>query len=431
MFRFPYDCSPADLVPQELRDARLDLAEAMFGKVDGSGAIKGRVLFEDAVAATAGSDAFEAPLVPAILSAPKPTTFQHYLTQDGTKGKDQLTTYIAGDHTTIRGHKLYWHRDGGSGVSQIKEANSHALLEDLRRANPQDTQHTVIRPVKTGVTFVGRVQFENLSDLELGALLHALQLPDGCAHRLGMGKPLGLGSVRITAHLRIVDRAARYRAWQTSGIQESDEGSRFRSAFGEALLDHARTSQEPLQSGQQGLRQIARLDALFRMLEWVRRPAPGSTAYMKLARFRERPVLPTLHRVAGANEPPWPADPPRPASGAQGGFGTSSGRLERTPDRREAAPDARSHSRKAPPALPAPKPIQKGQTRPGTLKRSGGNWVAVFEGEVREAQVINPDKIDASCPEGATAEFYITEQSKRAGIKCRFERMTKGPKAEP
>lgn len=413
MFRFPYDTSPAELVPRELREARLDLAEAIFGKVDRSSAIKGRVHFEDAVAPTAGPDAFEAALVPQILSAPKPTTFQHYLTQDGTKGREHLTTYLDGDHTTIRGHKLYWHRNSG-GVSQIKEPNRYgSLLQDLQQANPQDTQHTVIRPVKRGVTFLGRVRFENLTDLELGALLHALRLPDDCAHRLGMGKPLGLGSLRITAHLAIVNRADRYRAWQTSDIQ-SDDGSRFRCAFSEALLHHARSSHEPMQNGQQGLRQIARLDVLFRMLEWANHPNPEATAYMELARFRARPVLPTPHHIAQANEPPWPADLPRPAPGEQGGLGTSGGQYMGTPERREVAP----------PALPAHKPIQKGQTREGILKRCDGGWVAVFDGDPREAQVINPGKINPGLPDQTTAEFFITEQSKSAGIKCRFERMT-------
>ena len=30
-----------------------------------------------------------------------------------------------------------------------------SLLQDLQGSNPQDTQHTVIRPVKTGVTSSG------------------------------------------------------------------------------------------------------------------------------------------------------------------------------------------------------------------------------------------------------------------------------------
>src|SRR5690606_35417758 len=80
MFRLPYDRSPADLIPPELVGAGLDLAEAMFGKVTGDGAIKGRLYFEDAVAVAGGPDWFEALLVPQVLSTPKPTCVQHYLT---------------------------------------------------------------------------------------------------------------------------------------------------------------------------------------------------------------------------------------------------------------------------------------------------------------------------------------------------------------
>jgi CRISPR-associated protein (TIGR03986 family) len=186
MFRFPYDLSPADLVPQELRGAWLDLAEAMFGRVSEQGAIQGRIFVDDAVATSDEPENwFEETLGPSILSSPKVTTFQHYLTQDGTKGQDQLRTYLEADrhHTTIRGHKLYWHRwDEAQGLKQAMESRNHdALLADL------DTQHTIIRPVKAGVGFSGRIRFENLTSLELGALLEALHLPHGCAHRLGMG----------------------------------------------------------------------------------------------------------------------------------------------------------------------------------------------------------------------------------------------------
>jgi CRISPR-associated protein (TIGR03986 family) len=433
MFRLPYDRSPADLVPQDLRHAQLDLAEAMFGKVAPSTTIKGRVYFDDAIAKEGGPVWYGPVIVPQILSAPKPTTFQHYLTQDGAKGKDQLTTYIDGDHTTIRGHKLYWHRwDNGSDVSQVKEGSNHdSLLQDLRRASPKDTQHTIIRPVKAGVTFAGRIRFENLTDVEVGALLHALQLPDGCAHSLGMGKPLGLGSIRITARLNLVDRAERYREWKPTGIVGNDDDSRFRQVFEDTIISHAKNTGEVFLDGQQGLRRIARLDALYCMLEWERRPARESTAYMELGQFRERPVLPSPHHVAGANEPGWPSDPPRPAAGAHDGSGTRSGRFERALDRPNTTPHARSHSRTVPPTVPAPKPVQKGQTRLGTLKRSDGKWVAVFDGEPREAQVINPDKIDKHCMDGAKAEFYISEQSKKAGIKCRFERRITGPKSAP
>ncbi len=331
MFRLPYDVGPADLVPSHLANAGLDLAEAMFGRLRDGAAIKGRVFFEDAVAVGGGPDWFEDVIVPRVLSAPKVTTFQHYLTQDGTRGPHDLTTYLRGDHTTIRGHKWYWHRwSDDKGLELVKESpeDHDRLLRDLRGSQPADTQHTIIRPVKGGTRFAGRVRFENLTDIELGALLCALDLPTGCAHKLGMGKPLGLGSVRIEPQLKLVDRAERYRSWRASGATASD-GSQFRRAFEEAIVQHARASNEPMLQGRFGLRRIARLDALFFLLEWQNRPASSATASMDLARFRQRPVLPTPHAVAGAPEPPWPCDPPRPAASGRASARRSRGADDR------------------------------------------------------------------------------------------------------
>lgn len=439
MFRFPYDRRPEELIPRELREASIDLAEAIFGKVDAARAIigkadaaraiKGRVHFEDAVATDQppAGGWFESLLVPAILSAPKPTTFQHYLTQDGTKGRDQLTTYLDGDKTTIRGHKLYWHRwENGSDVSQIRErGNYESLLRDLQQSRPNDTQHTLIQPVKAGVRFAGRIHFENLTELELGALLHALELPDGCCHRLGMGKPLGLGSIRMSVCLKVVDRAARYRAWQSTGAREFDD-RRLRNVFLEAMLLHAGASKETFLNGQTGIRQIARLDTLFRLLDWANRPSPAKTAYMQREAFGDRPVLPTPHHVMSSPEPEWPADAPGPAAPRASGDGTRGGRAEKTRIQRDAGSDAMPQRRQAPAVAVPTKPIQKGQTRTGILKRIGGLWVAVFDGDAREAQIVNPNKIDANCPEGTKCEFYIMEQSKLIGIKCRFERVLRG-----
>ncbi|MGH8884229.1 MAG: TIGR03986 family type III CRISPR-associated RAMP protein [Egibacteraceae bacterium] len=313
MFRFPYDRSMADLVPPALRGAELDVAEAVFGRVrkdrnDPLPTVKGRVFVEDAVGVSHRRGWFEPDLVPQILSSPKPTTFPHYLTQDGRQPKEALTTYLAGDETTIRGHKLYWHRWGEDELADVCD----------RSQSPRSSQHTVIRPVRAGVTFEGRVRFENLSDVELGALLAALRLPSGCAHKLGMAKPLGLGSVRITPALHLVDRAARYRSWSDTG-QRPDQDAAVEAhcvdAFVAAVLAHAGTSQEATLEEQEGLRRVARLDALFTMLSWEEHPPREATAYMPLAGFKDRKVLPTPHRVSDPkrDEPDWPGPAPTAA----------------------------------------------------------------------------------------------------------------------
>jgi hypothetical protein len=94
----------------------------------------------------------------------------------------------------VRGNKQYWHRPG-------------APLPIVGGKSPKDKVASWIQPAKRGACFTARIRFENLRDWELGALLAALELPSGCAHRLGMGKPLGLGSFRIhVMALQCIDR---------------------------------------------------------------------------------------------------------------------------------------------------------------------------------------------------------------------------------
>jgi len=405
MFRLPYDRSPADLVPEPLRTAGLDLAEALFGKVNTEGAIRGRVFFEDVVATKGGPDWSEGELVPKILSSPKPTTFQHYLTQDGTKDKDQLTTYIEGDHTTIRGHKLYWHRWDEGGLSEVREPdNQDSLLRDLKGPKPEDKQHTIIRPVRAGVTFSGRIRFQNLTDLELGALLSALQLPEGCCHKLGMGKPLGLGSVRIEPRLVLVDRSKRCRSWGDSGVENAD-GARFRAIFEQTIIAHARDSGEPLLAGSPGLRQIARLDTLFRLLEWDARPSVAQTGYMSLPDFKQRPVLPTPHYVAGTNEPPWPADPPRPAPSPEDRRCRGGGRPPRA--RAEGIPRA---TRERPQASTVPGPPKPGDRVEGILleeRTKKGGWKARHEPSNLSGPIINSTQVPAGAHPGEVVTLVV------------------------
>jgi CRISPR-associated protein (TIGR03986 family) len=410
MFRFPYDKSPWDLTPDEIKGASLDLAEAMFGKVKQEGraqdqTIRGRIFFEDSIATSGGPDWFEEVMYSQILLSPKVTTYQHYLTQLGTKKQKYLATYLTGHTTTIRGHKLYWHRwDETKGLKLVKYELQNGDFKDSDDKKQVDDEalklHPRIRPVKTEIVFSGRIRFENLADIELGALLSALELPKGCAHKLGMGKPLGLGSVQIQPELYIVERDKRYHTWEELRIQKGDK-IKYCTAFETEMLDHARKSGETFIQIQSGLRHIARLDAMYLLLDWENRPPDEETRYMvikggdetrfppdsrgEVNEYRTRPVLPTPHSVAGLK------------------VGTDIPTLV--------------------PSSTEPKPVLKGQTRNGILKRSGDQWFALFEGDKREAVIDNQGEIPEDAQDGDKAEFYIIEQSKKAGIKTRFERL--------
>ena len=147
----------------------------------------------------------------AILGAPKPEQVRFYLAEDrkGTpldRGKEKATGYRDGQ--SLRGHKVYPHHQGlpdGHWDDPMRDRTQHAEgghFQEYRRprkegSEQRDSQNRSLKDwVKPGVTFAARMDITNLSSVELGALLYLLELPEGCFHRLGGGKPLGFGSVR-------------------------------------------------------------------------------------------------------------------------------------------------------------------------------------------------------------------------------------------
>ena len=93
----------------------------------------------------------------------------------------------------LRGRKVYLHHKN----FQQSNATTSGKAEPKTKRNRTITKH-----VKPGTKFSTHIRFDNLTGFELGALLYLLNLPDELHHRLGMGKPLGFGSVRISADLK-------------------------------------------------------------------------------------------------------------------------------------------------------------------------------------------------------------------------------------
>src|SRR5262249_50133644 len=68
-----------------------------------------------------------------------------------------------------------------------------------------------VTPLRTGLDFYFHIDFDNLLDRELGLLLYALRPTEAYRHKIGLGKPLGLGTARIDPlGLFLVDRKQRY-----------------------------------------------------------------------------------------------------------------------------------------------------------------------------------------------------------------------------
>lgn len=300
MFRLPYDEPIIQFVPKELRGQDgTDISESIFGYEANNKqktSCASRVFFTDAKLESQSEDLWltEEPITPKILSSPKPTSFQHYLVQENKKHnpdkKSELAHYATPlDETVIRGHKMYWHR-GEVSLKDIKES-------DQEKIENSPKSYTRIKPIKSGITFSFRIYFENLRDFELGALIWVLTLPgkEGTEyrHKLGMGKPYGMGTVKIEHELYETERDKRYQklfnedSW-FEAIQKVTEKSRIEliKTFEEYVLDKIKENDQVKSLGD-----VERIKMLLKMMEW-KGPSTKSTEYLQIDEFRQRRVLP-------------------------------------------------------------------------------------------------------------------------------------------
>lgn len=343
LFRLAYKKTVEEFLPPTHRiPLNPDIAETIFGNEK---TFAGRVFFEDASLKDINQGELTE-YVLKILSTPKPTTFQHYLEQQHQsityethpeEGYRGLKNY--NDDTLLRGNKLYWHKTGEQSYWEEEkltfgENDFNAVLRDnsltmdmfqghierqrnkivvspatlpptlknaiIKAVGKYEKQHTRIKPVEANKTFTGKIRFENLSDVELGALLFALELPQGCYHKLGMGKPLGLGSVHITPKLFLSDRKTRYEKlfaeWEQP-IPESTSADKniphFKKTFAESILKGIGkdTGHDPVNK----LWEVNRMRELMTMLDFENKPDDKKTRYMQIKpknEFEERKVLP-------------------------------------------------------------------------------------------------------------------------------------------
>jgi len=312
IFRLPYDYSALDFVPPKLRNhSSTDITEAIFGYVSGKlpreKTCASRVFITDATLKEEYRKKVQLCLnkepQQVLLSSPKLTTFQHYLVQP----KETLTNQRSLKHyasnpptgtkpgeTVVRGHKLYWHKP---------------YKIEIAKNEDSDTQTSLIKPIESNVEFTFKIYFENLSDVELGALLWVLDKagkPEYCLS-LGMGKPLGMGAVKLKVDkLNLDNRKTRYTQLFTDKNQwECGEISNIPAhnkacikAFENYILKHIHTSDNPNQAT--SLDEIRRIQMLLTMLQCEGLPDAGYADYMTLksGNYQRRHVLPTPLQVA-------------------------------------------------------------------------------------------------------------------------------------
>jgi CRISPR-associated protein (TIGR03986 family) len=222
--RIPYRRTIGELLPQRLHHcdnpAFLCPACRVFGWVHEKApegttrvAYAGRVRFSHGRPLEGTIQQFDEPITLAILSTPKPTTTLFYLLDQD--GRPADVTYDTQD-ARLRGRKMYRHHGESLHEREYQYAGD----------KPSDQNRTVKGVLKSGATFEFTLEFENMAEGELGALLWTLEF-DGDAkifHRLGLAKPLGFGSIEVqVTGLEVMSPRQRYTSFtaQADGWQDA------------------------------------------------------------------------------------------------------------------------------------------------------------------------------------------------------------------
>ena len=222
----PWECLDDSLKPAKEPDDKiqrkqealknLSPADRLFGWIShkGSGAWKGKVRISCGVCGGKNPVIkFSTPLHLSILGGPKPAQARFYLGDEkGMPQKDHISkqnvSYIKGKK--IRGRKVYLHHTLQHLKSKEEredywnpESNNKSIIREystfsagVSEESNQNRSITGWIPKKTDFNF--KIRFENLTREELGALLKLLSMDQECNFRLGFGKPLGLGSVKLS-----------------------------------------------------------------------------------------------------------------------------------------------------------------------------------------------------------------------------------------
>lgn len=246
-----YTTSPWDLLDSSLRPAatisELSPADRVFGWVmtdSGSqkkiskqqSAVRGLLRVGPVTCESSVEDSLEIfpeeglPL--AILAAPKPQQGRFYVAASprGEAQNDGLSKLDAGyvPGKGLRGRKVYPHHQDlpanhWENPLEDRTQSPQGPWQEYRRPaqNGQeqrdDQNRSMLGWVKPGSRFCFDIHVTNLSKVELGALLFLFHLPKNNFHRFGGGKPLGFGSVRLSARdCELWTEEAlrgRYRSW--------------------------------------------------------------------------------------------------------------------------------------------------------------------------------------------------------------------------
>jgi CRISPR-associated protein (TIGR03986 family) len=200
-----------EVLPFHQARQRLTIAEQLFGFVeqrqrghdDMSYALASRLRFSFGhLHPNLEEPYYEAEVLLKVLDTPKPPLPSFYFkSRYHNNGAYIPKGELSPDRHVPQGRKFYLHRPARPAMPWRTSAPEENLPQKSR-----------VTPIKAGLSFYFHVDFENLSARELSLLCCAIRPTETFRHKLGMGKPIGLGKVRFDpVGLFYVDRLKRYR----------------------------------------------------------------------------------------------------------------------------------------------------------------------------------------------------------------------------
>lgn len=175
---------------------------SLFGFTGDKSALSSRIRFSDATVSKTKnslSEYYDDDVTIPELAGPKPQCAEFYLKRPDnstdwwnydykvTWPNDKSAPVLKAYSAEIKGRKYYW----------------HAKIETSPAQQGQVTKRNVhIRPLKKNNELKCKIFFNNITNEELSLLIWSLTLAnrDKNAHKIGMGKPVGLGSIQISVN---------------------------------------------------------------------------------------------------------------------------------------------------------------------------------------------------------------------------------------
>jgi CRISPR-associated protein (TIGR03986 family) len=224
--------SSQNLLPFSQHRTHVTPAEMLFGFVEVNAispdtgtapqamGFTGKLRFTDAYPTNVPLQHHE-PRVAKTLSSPKLNGVLYFKRRNDNAyfRKEQLST----DTHVVRGRKSFLHawtekhptNPAQRRVHKVNDAGLHdagGLFPWVSHQSAENIeQKMTIRPMEIGTQFSFTVDFDNLTKEEFALLIYSLRPDDEYRHKLGLGKSIGLGSVRIDIEsFEFVNRFERY-----------------------------------------------------------------------------------------------------------------------------------------------------------------------------------------------------------------------------